>query len=50
MFRTAVGPDGQVAPIPIENPQFQTRNSGIAILTDDDDIAQFFGAVGDGSL
>lgn len=39
---------GTVA-MPIDDPAFQTRNSGVAILTDDADIAAFFGSVKDGS-
>ena len=35
--------------MPIEDPQFQTENSGVAILTDDEDIADFFGSIEDGS-
>jgi hypothetical protein len=35
--------------IPIEDPEFQTKNSGVAILTDDEDIAAFFASVADGT-
>ncbi len=35
--------------MPIEDPEFQTNNSGVAILTDDEDIATFFDSVADGS-
>lgn len=35
--------------MPVENPEFQTQNSGVAILTDDEDIATFFDSVEDGS-
>ncbi|MDN5686490.1 MAG: LCP family protein [Brachybacterium sp.] len=35
--------------MPIENPQFQTENSGVAILTDDEDVAAFFDSIEDGS-
>jgi LCP family protein required for cell wall assembly len=35
--------------IPIEDPEYQTNNSGVAILTDDDDIAAFFASVADGT-
>ncbi|MGO3501639.1 MAG: LCP family protein [Brachybacterium tyrofermentans] len=35
--------------MPVENPEFQTQNSGVAILTDDADIATFFDSVEDGS-
>src|SRR5699024_9025789 len=34
---------------PIEVPQYPTRHSGVAVLTDDEDIAAFFGASGDGT-
>jgi len=35
--------------IPIENPEFQTKHSGVAILTDDADVAAFFAGIADGS-
>nr|WP_281065167.1 LCP family protein [Brachybacterium sacelli] len=35
--------------MPVEDPEFQTENSGVAILTDDQDIADFFGSIEDGS-
>ncbi|MGP9682725.1 LCP family protein [Brachybacterium sp. AOP3-A1-3] len=35
--------------MPIDDPEYQTRNSGVAILTDDADIAAFFESVKDGS-
>ena len=35
--------------IPIEDPEYQTNNSGVAILTDEDDIAAFFSSVADGT-
>src|SRR5699024_9743195 len=35
--------------MPIENPQFQTQNSGVAILVDDEDVAAFFDSIEDGS-
>ena len=41
---------GSTPTIPIEDPQFRTNHSGVAILTDEDEIAAFFAAVGDGSL
>ena len=41
--------DGATLPIPVENPEYRTKHSGVAILTDDDDIAEFFGAIADGS-
>ncbi|ATG53174.1 transcriptional regulator [Brachybacterium vulturis] len=40
---------GSTPTIPIEDPQYRTEHSGVAILTDDEDIAAFFAAVGDGS-
>ena len=36
--------------MPIEDPNYPTKHSGVAILTDDQDIAAFFSSVGDGSL
>ncbi|MBB5830916.1 LCP family protein [Brachybacterium aquaticum] len=36
--------------IPIENPEYQTKHSGVAIKTDDAEIAAFFDSVADGSL
>lgn len=41
--------DGAMPVLPIENPAFQTRHSGVAILTDEDDVAAFFGSIADGS-
>ena len=41
--------DGSTPVIPIENPEFMTKHSGVAILTDDDDIAAFFASVEDGT-
>lgn len=35
--------------IPVKDPNFQTRHSGVAVLTDDDEIAAFFGAIADGT-
>ncbi|WP_394215772.1 LCP family protein [Brachybacterium vulturis] len=40
---------GSTPTIPIEDPQYRTEHSGVAILTDDEDIAAFFAAVGEGS-
>jgi LCP family protein required for cell wall assembly len=45
--RSAMG-SGSLS-IPIEDPEFQTKNSGVAILTDDEDIAAFFASVADGT-
>ena len=46
--RGAMG-EGATLAMPIENPAFQTRHSGVAILTDEEDIAAFFGSIADGS-
>ncbi|HEX7350280.1 LCP family protein [Brachybacterium sp.] len=46
--RSAMNSGGTLS-IPIADPEFQTNNSGVAILTDDEDIAAFFASVGDGS-
>lgn len=46
--RSAMNSGGTLT-IPVENPEYQTKNSGVAILTDDAEIAAFFAAVGDGS-
>lgn len=46
--RSAMSSGGTLA-IPIEDPQYPTAHSGIAVLTDEEDIAAFFAAVGDGS-
>lgn len=40
---------GSTPVLPIENPEFMTEHSGVAILTDDADIAAFFAEVRDGS-
>lgn len=45
--RSAMG-SGSLS-IPIEDPEYQTNNSGVAILTDEDDIAEFFASVADGT-
>lgn len=45
--RSAMGSGTMV--MPIEDPSYQTQNSGVAVLTDDADIAQFFGSIADGS-
>lgn len=41
--------DGTALVMPIEDPEYRTEHSGVAILTDEDDIAAFFGAIEDGS-
>lgn len=46
--RSAMNSGGTLT-IPIEDPQFQTQHSGVAILTDDQDVAEFFAAVRDGT-
>ncbi|NMA76507.1 MAG: LCP family protein [Actinomycetales bacterium] len=46
--RSAMNSGGTLS-IPVENPEFQTRHSGVAIQTDDAEIAAFFAAIGDGS-
>ena len=40
---------GSTPVIPIEDPQYRTDHSGVAILTDDQDIAAFFASIGDGT-
>lgn len=45
--RSAMG-SGSLS-IPIEDPEYQTNNSGVAILTDDEDIKAFFESVADGT-
>jgi LCP family protein required for cell wall assembly len=45
--RSAMG-EGSLS-IPIEDPEYRTNNSGVAILTDEDDIAAFFASVADGT-
>ncbi|MGO1683962.1 MAG: LCP family protein [Brachybacterium sp.] len=40
---------GGTLSIPVENPEYQTEHSGVAILTDDAEIDAFFTAVADGS-
>lgn len=40
---------GRTLSIPIEDPEYQTRHSGVAILTDESDVAAFFSSVADGS-
>lgn len=40
---------GSTPVIPIEDPEFMTQHSGVALLTDDDDIAAFFASVQDGT-
>src|SRR5699024_10687794 len=46
--RSAMNSGGTLS-IPIEDPQYPTRHSGVAVLTEDEDIASFFGAIGDGT-
>lgn len=41
--------DGGTLPLPIADPEYQTNNSGVAVLTDDEEIATFFDAIADGS-
>lgn len=41
--------DGTTMEMPIKDPEYHTKNSGVAILTDDAQIATFFGSIGDGS-
>lgn len=40
---------GRTLSIPIEDPEYQTKHSGVAILTDEDDVAAFFDGIADGS-
>jgi LCP family protein required for cell wall assembly len=40
---------GGTLSLPIEDPEFRTNNSGVAILTDEEDVAAFFESVADGS-
>ncbi|MDN5600442.1 MAG: LCP family protein [Brachybacterium sp.] len=40
---------GSTPVIPIEDPEYQTTHSGVAILTDEEDIAEFFASVGEGT-
>lgn len=46
--RSAMNGGGSLT-IPIEDQEYRTQNSGVAILTDDADVAEFFGAIEDGS-
>eukprot|EP01135_Chromosphaera_perkinsii_P010320 Nk52_evm1s2110 gene=Nk52_evmTU1s2110 len=46
--RSAMGSGGTL-PLPIEDPAYRTQHSGVAILTDEDEVAAFFGAIADGS-
>lgn len=41
--------DGATLPLPIEDPAYQTKHSGVAILTDDQAVATFFGQIRDGT-
>lgn len=40
---------GGTLTMPIEDPEYRTRHSGIAIQVDDEDVLDFFAAIGDGS-
>lgn len=40
---------GTALTMPIEDPAYPTKHSGVAILTDEDDISAFFGSIQDGS-
>ncbi|AXK47215.1 LytR family transcriptional regulator [Brachybacterium saurashtrense] len=46
--RSAMG-SGSTLSIPIEDPEYRTNHSGVAILTDEEDVAAFFAAIEDGS-
>jgi LCP family protein required for cell wall assembly len=41
--------DGTALTMPIEDENYQTQHSGVAILTDDQEIATFFGSIKDGT-
>lgn len=41
--------DGTSMSIPIKDPQYQTRHSGVAILTDDAEVRAFFESIKDGT-
>ncbi|CAM3967909.1 LCP family protein [Helcobacillus massiliensis] len=41
---------GSAVPMPIDNPAFQTKHSGVAISTDDQEIETFFSEIKDGTL
>ncbi|WP_347042119.1 LCP family protein [Brachybacterium nesterenkovii] len=47
-MRTAMN-DGTTLTMPINDPNYHTKKSGVAILTDEDDIKAFFGSIEDGS-
>ncbi|WP_234991942.1 LCP family protein [Brachybacterium nesterenkovii] len=47
-MRTAMN-DGTTLTMPIKDPNYHTKKSGVAILTDEDDIKAFFGSIEDGS-
>ena len=50
MGLTARGAMKQPSPvIPIEDPEFQTKASGIAVKVNDDEVRAFFAAIADGS-
>lgn len=40
---------GATPTMPVADPEFQTEHSGVAVLTDDAEIATFFGSIADGS-
>ena len=46
--RSAMNSGGTLS-VPIADPEFQTANSGVAVLTDEEEIATFFAAIADGS-
>ena len=46
--RSAMNNGGTLS-MPISDPEFQTVNSGVAVLVDEEEIATFFAAVADGS-
>ena len=46
--RSAMNSGGTLS-VPIADPEFQTENSGVAVLTDEEEIATFFAAIADGS-
>lgn len=48
-MRSATG-SGNAVPMPIKNPAFQTRHSGVAIQVDDAEVAQFFQDIQNGTL
>lgn len=46
--RSAMNNEGTLS-LPIADPEYQTNNSGVAVLTDDEEVATFFDAIADGS-